>query len=1002
MFFNLVDVQNNALAGAKVELRPLFSPYFTSTNAGTQGAPITNYTDANGYVSYSNPVPGLYSLTYTPSGYVSSSQSNSTYQKYLNTIVYLNIPTFTGSVNGFNFYIAPTLNYTASILPYAVSSSFALTASYVSGSSNNNLSSSYSTTSSFSNISISSSYSPNLLMDITDNTTTHCVGINNTNPTFPLDVNGNIGNSIYDNNYFQLDDSNGNMVLYSGRVGIFTTNPQYTLDVNGSIGNGNYTGNYLSFNSNNAYVSLMSQAGMGYIGINNLSPNYSLDVAGNINFSGNLLNNGSIYVPPSSSYSKNSLSSSYALTASYVSGSNSVSSSYSFTSSYSNTASYANNSVSSSVTNTASYYNGTNIIITGNVINNNSQIGLSGNFIGYQTGLNATNAIGSNFLGYNVGNGALSASNSNFIGDSAGYGAINAYNSNFLGYAAGQNAITASNSNFLGNLAGNSATSASNSNFLGNNAGNSAIHANNSIFIGYKSGYNSTVNNSAGNSSILIGDYTNTAYPDSIAIGKGTSNSTNNQFNIGNVLFGLNIYSGSSTTFTPQTNGQVGIGLNNPVNALDVSGNISCSVITASLHYGTASYSKNNLSSSYSSVATNISNAGVSTTTNSLTFVDNNPQSQYYLSGSAIMFVGTSSGYYPANTDALIIAPTTTPGNTNQTSRLQFGTATNGFYALDLSYVSNITNFNGTLACNGVGYSTQILGFGGGDSEYGVSEYAFHTNISNYLPILIGNASVVDSGSSVAFVLRNDTAITSSGGTFIVWENGQYGAKLLTMLANGNLGLGLTSPKYTLDISGSSNSNIASGSIRASQSGSTNMVQINAKVSNYTEINITNTTGSVSASADIVATNNLGNNNGYYVDVGINSSNYNQGFVGQSNDAYLYTTGSNLYIGSITPNGSTYLFGGGYANTSSVVITGSNVGIGTTTPVNSLDVSGNISASVITASLFNPIFVQMPYSSSAHALTPTVYTGSTYFTFGTTNYIYTYSGTKWISGSLSK
>ena len=54
-------------------------------------------------------------------------------------------------------------------------------------------------------------------------------------------------------------------------------------------------------------------------------------------------------------------------------------------------------------------------------------------------------------------------------------------------------------------------------------------------------------------------------------------------------MYGLNIYAGSTATATPQTNGKVGIGTNNPINALDVAGNISASNITASLFYGTAS-----------------------------------------------------------------------------------------------------------------------------------------------------------------------------------------------------------------------------------------------------------------------------------------------------------------------------------------------------------------------------------------------------------------------------
>ena len=50
--------------------------------------------------------------------------------------------------------------------------------------------------------------------------------------------------------------------------------------------------------------------------------------------------------------------------------------------------------------------------------------------------------------------------------------------------------------------------------------------------------------------------------------------------------------------------GNVGIGIVSPVNKLDVVGNISCSVITASLFYGTASLASYSLSSSVATVST--------------------------------------------------------------------------------------------------------------------------------------------------------------------------------------------------------------------------------------------------------------------------------------------------------------------------------------------------------------------------------------------------------------
>ncbi|MCF7831440.1 MAG: tail fiber domain-containing protein [Candidatus Pacebacteria bacterium] len=186
------------------------------------------------------------------------------------------------------------------------------------------------------------------------------------------------------------------------------------------------------------------------------------------------------------------------------------------------------------------------------------------NFLGNGAGQDATNAYQSNFFGVGAGASATSASSSNFFGANAGINASNANGSNFLGASAGDSATNASNSNFLGRTAGNSATNAAHSNFFGNSAGQGATNAYNSTFIGSKAGFFSVgvagsansnnsifIGNSAGSqagdlalnnstanfTSILIGDETSTGgFSNSIAIGKGATNTATNQFMIGSTL----------------------------------------------------------------------------------------------------------------------------------------------------------------------------------------------------------------------------------------------------------------------------------------------------------------------------------------------------------------------------------------------------------------------------------------------------------------------------------
>ena len=297
-----------------------------------------------------------------------------------------------------------------------------------------------------------------------------------------------------------------------------------------------------------------------FVGIANTTPNSTLDVVGNISLTGYIVNTASAIMPANSTF--------IGTNAGYS----------------------ANAAVYSIFMGYQAGYGATNA--------NNC------NFLGYQAGYGNTSSVANNSFGYQAGYQAFGSSNSNFLGQGAGYQANNAVQSNFIGLNAGSNATNAQGSNFFGQNSGQAATNAQNSHFIGQTAGYGATNAANSIFIGNQAGYNDTVNNYSGNhSSILIGDYTLTnGFNDSIAIGRGTSNTTSNQCNIGNSLFINGIYSSTTTTSSAQIGVKVGIGIFNPTHALDVIGHVSASVFSGSL-YGTASVA---LTSSYSATATNV------------------------------------------------------------------------------------------------------------------------------------------------------------------------------------------------------------------------------------------------------------------------------------------------------------------------------------------------------------------------------------------------------------
>jgi hypothetical protein len=115
-----------------------------------------------------------------------------------------------------------------------------------------------------------------------------------------------------------------------------------------------------------------------------------------------------------------------------------------------------------------------------------------------------------------------------------------------------------------------------------------------------------------------------------------------------------------------------------------------------------------------------------------------------------------------------------------------------------------------------------------------------------------------------------------------------------------------------------------------------------------------------------------------------------------TNDIAYRNTSGRLLFGTSAGNANFYI------DTNGNSIAKQKVGIGgVTSPVNSLDVTGNILCTTLTGSVVGSSINQMPYSSSAHALTPLAVAGSSYFRYGTPNLLFTYTGTSWISSSMS-
>lgn len=128
--------------------------------------------------------------------------------------------------------------------------------------------------------------------------------------------------------------------------------------------------------------------------------------------------------------------------------------------------------------------------------------------------------------------------------------------------------------------------------------------------------------------------------------------------------------------------------------------------------------------------------------------------------------------------------------------------------------------------------------------------------------------------------------------------------------------------------------------VHSGETGVKNVIYAHGTSNDSYRVNIRNISNGVSASTNFIATTDNGNDLGGYVRLGINSSTYTRtDEIGGALDAYLFTTGSDLLIGTLSPDKRIILFTGpgNATNNARVYIdaTGSvAINTSTTDPVN--------------------------------------------------------------------
>jgi hypothetical protein len=131
--------------------------------------------------------------------------------------------------------------------------------------------------------------------------------------------------------------------------------------------------------------------------------------------------------------------------------------------------------------------------------------------------------------------------------------------------------------------------------------------------------------------------------------------------------------------------------------------------------------------------------------------------------------------------------------------------------------------------------------------------------------------------------------------------------------------------------------------VDAGVTNSYNTIVARGTINNYFQMNIQNKSNGNTASSDVVATADNGTELLNFVDLGINGSGNSQAVFGNPDDAYLYTTGNNLLIGTGSAGEALVFMTGGTTQSTNerMRIDGSgNVAVGKTSAAYKVDVHG--------------------------------------------------------------
>lgn len=265
--------------------------------------------------------------------------------------------------------------------------------------------------------------------------------------------------------------------------------------------------------------------------------------------------------------------------------------------------------------------------------------------------------------------------------------------------------------------------------------------------------------------------------------------------------------------------------------------------------------------------------------------------------------VGTTTTNVSINATSITLSPSSNLfiGNATVNGTI-FANTTNVYFTGIAFTANNATNLNGQAASfytNATNITTGTLPWAQAPSGTVNTSGAFtisgaHTHTANV--VLVGNSlSVLSVGNTTTNTVINSTAIVAQS------NSAQFGTAFYSF-ANGFVSIGNNAPSNTFSVNGNQflSGKLQLGAMVGYDFGAGALIEIDANQNTYAQFVMQNANNGIAASGDLVITADTGNDSVNFLDIGINSSGYNQAAynIGGALDAYIYSSNSNLTIGT--------------------------------------------------------------------------------------------------------